>query len=60
MTRSLAQIGQPDGIHVALVSPYAVVSPEKKNLSSINVAQKAWDLYAEERGNWTLETRIEE
>jgi hypothetical protein len=60
MTRSLAQIGTPDGIHVAIVSPCGVVSPKYKYLNPSNIAQKAWDLYAEEKGHFTLETRVEE
>jgi hypothetical protein len=45
---------------VAIVSPCGVVSNEKKFLNAPNIAQKAWELYAEEKGNWSLEARIEE
>jgi short-subunit dehydrogenase len=57
---SLAQVAVKDGIHVALLSPMGVVSPEMKNRNPKNIAVKAWELYAEERDHWSLETQIDE
>ncbi|KAF2666736.1 NAD(P)-binding protein [Microthyrium microscopicum] len=58
MVRSLAQLGQKDGIHVALLSPCGVVSPEHPTRNPKNIASKAWDLYLETRNHWKIDSRI--
>jgi NAD(P)-dependent dehydrogenase (short-subunit alcohol dehydrogenase family) len=58
MTRSLAMFAEPDGIHVAIVSPCDYVTPERKNLNPTNIAKKAYELFAEPRGKFTLERQI--
>ncbi|KAI6818801.1 hypothetical protein KC315_g8934 [Hortaea werneckii] len=45
-------------VHVALLSVGGVVSPEAKNLSPVNIAEKAWQLYQQKRGSWEREMEI--
>ncbi|KAF2724725.1 NAD(P)-binding protein [Polychaeton citri CBS 116435] len=45
-------------VHVALVSVGGVVSPEKTNLSPENIAEQAYVLYKQRRGNWEREVEI--
>jgi short-subunit dehydrogenase len=59
LVESLSQIAVKDDIHVALLSPMGMVTPEMKNRNPKNIASKAWDLYAEEKGHWSLETQID-
>lgn len=47
-------------VHVALLSIGGVVSPEAKNLSPLKIAEKAWQLYQQKRGNWEREIEIPE
>ncbi|KAI7202944.1 hypothetical protein D0869_12126 [Hortaea werneckii] len=47
-------------VHVALLSIGGVVSPEAKNLSPVKIAEKAWQLYQQKRGNWEREVEIPE
>jgi glucose-6-phosphate dehydrogenase assembly protein OpcA len=47
-------------VHVALLSIGGVVSPEKKNLSPENIADKAWELYKQPKEKWEREMEIHE
>jgi len=58
MVRSLAEFAEKDGIHAALLSPCGVVSPEHETRNPKNIASKAWELYQEDRGHWTIDSRI--
>jgi short-subunit dehydrogenase len=60
MVESLSQVAVKDGVHIALLSPMGVVGPEMKNRNPKNIAAKAWDLYSEKIGKWSLETQIDE
>ena len=46
--------------HIALLSVGGVVSPDKKNLSPENIADKTWELYQQPRGKWQREVEINE
>lgn len=39
-------------VHVALLSIGGVVSSDAKNLSPENIADKAWELYKQPKGQW--------
>jgi NAD(P)-dependent dehydrogenase (short-subunit alcohol dehydrogenase family) len=58
MVRSLAEFGAKDRVHAALLSPCGVVSPEHNTRNPQNIATKGWELYGEERDNWTIDSRI--
>jgi len=45
-------------VHVALLSVGGIVSPEKKNLSADNIADKCWELYKQPKGKWEREIEI--
>jgi hypothetical protein len=47
-------------IHVALLSVGGVVAPEKRNTSPEAIAQRAWELYKQPRGQWKREEEIHE
>jgi len=47
-------------VHVALLSVGGVVSPEAKNLSPENIADKAWELYKQPKASWKREMEIHE
>jgi hypothetical protein len=49
----------PD-VHVALLSVGGIVSPDKKNLSPENIADRAWSLYSQKKGDWKREEEIHE
>ena len=49
-----------EDVHVALLSVGGVVSPDAKNLSPDNIANKAWLLYKQPRGKWEREQPIDE
>lgn len=42
-------------VHIALLSVGGVVSPDAKNLSPENIAQKCWELYKQPRDKWERE-----
>jgi hypothetical protein len=47
-------------VHVALLSVGGIVSPDAKNLSPENIADKAWELYKQKKGSWKREMEIHE
>lgn len=47
-------------VHIALLSIGGVVSPDAKNLSPENIADKAWELYKQPKGKWEKEMEIHE
>ena len=49
-----------EDVHVALLSVGGVVSPEAKNLSPENIADKCWELYKQPKANWKREMEIHE
>ncbi|QPH06201.1 hypothetical protein C2857_004522 [Epichloe festucae Fl1] len=60
LAESLAKVYQPQGVHVGLVIVAGSVAPEKTVLSPRNIAKKTYELFAQEKGGWTLETYLEE
>lgn len=62
MPRSLVVIGSGPGIgvHVGLVIVAGSVAPEKTVLNPGNIAKKTYELFAQDRGGWTLETYLKE
>nr|POE89886.1 dehydrogenase/reductase sdr family member 12 [Quercus suber] len=48
------------GIHFALLSVGGVVSPDAKNLSPENIANRCWELYKQPRQAWKREEEIHE
>ncbi|GAB0135986.1 hypothetical protein EsDP_00004305 [Epichloe bromicola] len=60
LAESLAKVYQPQGVHVGLVIVAGSVAPEKTVLSPGNIAKKTYELFAQERGGWTLETYLKE
>ncbi|TFA98186.1 hypothetical protein CCMA1212_010000 [Trichoderma ghanense] len=59
-TRSLRMEFEPRGVHVALLSVAGYVFDHKKFLNARYIARQAWELYAQPRGSWTEDVRIEE
>lgn len=53
-----AKLGQD--VHIALLSVGGVVSPEAPNLSPDNIAEKAYGLYMQKKGQWEREVEIHE
>jgi hypothetical protein len=49
----------PD-VHVALLSVGGRVSPDAKNLNPANIADYAWELYQQKKGEWKREAEIHE
>lgn len=47
-------------VHFALLSIGGVVSPDAKNLSPDNIADKAWELYKQPKGKWEKEMEVRE
>jgi NAD(P)-dependent dehydrogenase (short-subunit alcohol dehydrogenase family) len=47
-------------VHFALLSVGGVVSPDAKNLSPENIAQKCWELYKQPNTDWRREMEIHE
>ncbi|QIW99244.1 hypothetical protein AMS68_004762 [Peltaster fructicola] len=47
-------------VHIALLSIGGVVSPDAKNLSPENIADKAWELYKQPKKDWQRECEIDE
>lgn len=60
LAESLAKVYQPQGVHVGLVIVAGSVAPEKTGLNPGNIAKKTYELFAQERGGWTLETYLKE
>ncbi|KAH0495966.1 hypothetical protein TgHK011_009489 [Trichoderma gracile] len=58
LTLSLGQKFGPLGIHVCLLTVAGTVAEENPNLNNKNVANKAWELYSQDKGAWTQEIRI--
>jgi methylmalonyl-CoA mutase cobalamin-binding subunit len=57
---SLWQVYGPQGVHIGLVVVGGPVSPNNKKLNPVHIAEKTWELYAQEKGAWTLEVEIRE
>ena len=49
-----------EDVHVALLSIGGVVSPEAKNLSPENIADRCWELYKQPKASWKREMEIHE
>ena len=47
-------------VHIALLKVGGVVSPEAKNLSPENIANKCWELYKQPKNDWKAEMDIHE
>ena len=47
-------------VHIALLSVGGIVSPEAKNLSPENIANKCWELYKQPKESWNREMEIHE
>lgn len=47
-------------VHIALLSVGGVVSPEAPNLNPDNIAEKAYVLYMQKKGQWEREVEIHE
>lgn len=47
-------------VHVGLLSIGGVVSPDAKNLSPENIADRAWAWYKQPKGHWEREEEIHE
>lgn len=60
LTQSLAKVYQPQGVHVGLVVVAGGVAPDNKILSPENIAWKTYELFAQDKGNWALETYLKE
>lgn len=45
-------------VHVALLSVGGVVSPQAPNLNPENIAEKAYTLYRQPRGQWEREMEV--
>ncbi|KAK5011280.1 hypothetical protein LTR28_004232 [Elasticomyces elasticus] len=58
LVRCLSQVYEKDGVHFGLVSVEGAVSESSPNCNPKNIADKTWDLYNQERGDWTLEVEI--
>jgi hypothetical protein len=58
LVQSLDMVYRAQGIHIALVSVGGIVGVEKKNLNPRFIAERAWDLFAQEKANWRLEVEI--
>ncbi|KAL6867080.1 NAD(P)-binding protein [Trichoderma novae-zelandiae] len=59
-TRSLRLEFEPKGVHVALLSVAGYVFDHNQFLNARYIASQAWELYAQPRGSWTEDVRIEE
>jgi hypothetical protein len=51
LAMSLAKVYEPLGVHVAILNVNNIVYPEKGDPET--VAEKFWDLYTQEREQWT-------
>ncbi|KAG6034079.1 hypothetical protein E4U41_006692 [Claviceps citrina] len=60
LTELLAKMYQPQGVHVGLVTVAGEVSPQNKVLNPANIARKAYELFAQDKGHWTPETYLTE
>ncbi|EMC98402.1 hypothetical protein BAUCODRAFT_423825 [Baudoinia panamericana UAMH 10762] len=47
-----------EDVHVALLSVGGVVSPAKKNLSPMSIAERCYELYKQPKGKWEREIEI--
>lgn len=47
-------------VHIGLVSVEGVVSHDKEHMSPKLIAERAWQLYSQEKGDWKLEIEINE
>ncbi|KAM0144699.1 hypothetical protein ACHAP3_000731 [Botrytis cinerea] len=60
--RNLAQslVATYPDVHIALLNVAGHVSPEHKYLNPPAIAQKFWDLYQQEKKDWTLDLEVSE
>ncbi|KAK4990303.1 hypothetical protein LTR50_002628 [Elasticomyces elasticus] len=58
LVRCLSQVYEKDGVHFGLVSVEGAVSESSPNCNPKNIADKTWNLYNQERGDWTLEVEL--
>ncbi|KAK1242366.1 hypothetical protein MKX07_000352 [Trichoderma sp. CBMAI-0711] len=59
-TRSLRMEFEPKGVHVALLTVAGYVFDHNQVLNAKYIARQAWELYAQPKGSWTEDVRIEE
>jgi len=45
-------------IHFALLNVEGQVSPESKDFSPTRIAREFWELYSQEKNNWTLDRDV--
>ncbi|KAK0742950.1 putative short-chain alcohol dehydrogenase [Schizothecium vesticola] len=57
-TTSLAMQFEPQGVHVSAVIVGGIVSPQSEKHSPENIGREFWNLYAQERSQWTREVTI--
>lgn len=60
MAQSMAQTFGPKGVRVGLVTVCGVVDPEKKQLNSEFIADRAWDLFNQPKEQQDFEVIIKE
>lgn len=55
---SLNQLIGPQGVHVGSVNIGGIISDDDPDMNARLIASKLWDLYAQEKENWTFEIKI--
>ncbi|KAL2840274.1 hypothetical protein BJY01DRAFT_250053 [Aspergillus pseudoustus] len=58
LVKSLQQQFAPQGVHIGLVVVWGIVSGDSPGLNPGNIAEQAWKLYAQEKGEWTGQVTI--
>lgn len=60
LVKSLEKVSTPEGVHVGLVVVGGAVSPSAPALNPRNIAEHAWNLFAQKREDWTGQVTIRE
>jgi hypothetical protein len=60
LVQSLDLVFRSQGVHVALISVGSYVAPTQRNCNPENIAKKTWELYNQEKEEWTVEIEIPE
>ena len=47
-------------VHIGLVSVEGQVSPDKAHMSPKVIAERAWELYDQEKGAWEVDVEVKE
>jgi NAD(P)-dependent dehydrogenase (short-subunit alcohol dehydrogenase family) len=58
LVKSLDKAFTPQGVHVGLVVVGGAVSPSAPALNPRNIAEQAWNLFAQKREDWTGQVTI--